>query len=86
MPVFKKKEAEYIQKMLVFSSVMVTSEEVKFQLQYSSLELPIEKIPALLADVMELYHMVKPALDAKSLAEAEKAEQGAEIALSDIPL
>lgn len=90
MSIFKKTQGVTMDKMNVLSNVVITADQCRFQLQYSNIELKIEQIPKLLADIIEVYTSAKPTLDAKTLALAEQTtEDGAAIDnpinLSDIP-
>lgn len=86
MSLFKKDKALYIEKMDVLSGVTVSPDKVKFSLNYSSIDLTPESVPKLLSDVVQLYALVKPTLDAKTEASQKQSEQPLdEPDLSDIP-
>ena len=86
MGIFKKSQATYIEKMDLLTNVTVTDEKVLATLQYSQNTFRPEDIPKLLADVMQLYALVKPILDKKS-EEAEKEKTDEEkLKLEDTPI
>lgn len=89
---FKKNKAITIDKMNVLDDVVVNEEKLKFTVQYSNISIPIEKVPGLLADIMQVYSLVKPALDQKSIEATKEQEKDKAddvdlepIDLSDIP-
>lgn len=90
MSILNRSAAVQIKKMSVISDIIISEEEVKMKLNYSSIDLKLEDIPKLLSDVMQLYVYVKPILDkqqAKALKDkAKDLEKDAEtIDLSEIP-
>lgn len=90
MSVFKKNAAITIEKMNVLEKVVINEDTVRFTMHYSQMDLKPEQIPKLLSDVMQLYAMVKPALDKKTLDKKKEEIATAEsddtsIDLSDIP-
>lgn len=91
MGIFKKSHAVTIEKMDVLKQLVVNENSVRFSLNYSNIDLKPEEVPKLLADIMQIYTLVKPALDKKTLdLENEKSgdpkeEDSKPIDLSDIP-
>lgn len=90
MTVFKKSSAVSIEKMNYLTKVFVTEDNVSFNISYFDTKVPIEDIPKLLGDFMQLYSMVKTQLDKKTIGaqdknlELEKPKEDP-IDLSDIP-
>lgn len=73
MSIFKKQSAITIDKLGTFKDIVINQETVKFTVNYSTISFKSEEIPQLLADVMELYVIVKPLLN-KTALEAKKGE------------
>lgn len=67
MSILKKSEAIFIDSMEHLTNVMVTDDVCKFTLDYSQMTVKSSDVPKLLSDLMQLYAMVKPALDKKTL-------------------
>lgn len=91
MALFKKEKAILIDKMNRLERITVSSDKIHFRLNYSDIDVKAKDIPLLVSDMIQIYGMVKPILDAQS-EELNKENEGKEkedqvepIDLSDIP-
>lgn len=92
MAIFKKAKAVYVEKMNQVSKVTITEETVKFNIGWSDHTFKPEEIPGLVADLIQIYGIVKPAIDKRSEeAESNKTDEqkndpsNEPIDLSEIP-
>lgn len=92
MAIFQKQKAVFVEKMNQVSKVTVTEDTVKFNIGWSDHSFKPEEIPGLVSDMIQIYGIVKPAIDKRSQAaedaktdEEKKASDNTPIDLSEIP-
>lgn len=90
MNIFKKNQAVQVEKLNIFKDILINEKEVKLHINYSGITISLEEVPKLLADAMQLYTMVKPMLDKKTIEKMKDKTDEADsedtiIDLSDIP-
>jgi hypothetical protein len=91
MAIFKRSSAVFVESMNKVRNVSVSEDKVLFNLNYSNIELQPEEIPGLVSDLIQIYGIIKPTLDALSVKQEEEnkknetADSDKAVDLSEIP-